>query len=162
VIDGTAREITAAGPPAQTEMPELPAGIPDFDAARARIVEQGDVSPAQVSSALGQLDDRELEHVRDAAQSARSLQQAAGGDEGDIHFRERIAAGLADGTTFRREARPHAAVIGAGSHQGVLDALNRPAEPGARPAHEQSMYTERELRRDWTEPVQGDDDAARR
>ena len=162
VIDGTAREITPAGQPAQTDMPSMPAGMPDFDAARARIAEQGDVTPERLSSALGQLDECELEHVRDAARSARSLQQAAGGDEGDIHFRERIAAGLANGTTFRREAQSHAAVVGAGSHQGVLDALNSQADPGARPAHHEEMYTERELRRDWTEPAQGDDDGARR
>jgi len=161
IIDGTAREIAPAGQPSQTEVPELPAGAADFDAARARIAEQGAVGPEQLSTALGQLDDGELEHVRDAAQSARSLQQAAGGDEGDLHFRERIAAGIADGATFRHEAQQHAAVIGAGSHQAVLDALDTPAT-SAHPAHHEEMYTDRELRRDWTQPVQGDEDGAGR
>ena len=111
---------------------------------------------------MGQLDDGEIAHVRDAAQSARALQQAAGGDEGDEYFRERMAAGIADGSAFRADSHPHAAVVGAGSHRVVLDALDPPADPGTHPAHEQSMYTERELRRDWTQPVQGDDDGARR
>ena len=161
VIDGTAREIAPERQPARQPL-ALPAGTPDFDAARARIADQGAVTPEQVSSALGQLDDGEIAHVRDAAQSARALQQAAGGDEGDEYFRERMAAGIADGSAFRADSHPHAAVVGAGSHRVVLDALDPPADPGTHPAHEQSMYTERELRRDWTQPVQGDDDGARR
>jgi hypothetical protein len=52
-------------------------------------------------------------------------------------------------------------VIGAGPHQVVLGALDGQAHPAARPAHEQSRYTERELRRDWTEPVRRDDDGGR-
>ena len=111
---------------------------------------------------MGQLDDGETAHVRDAAQSARALQQAAGGDEGDAYFRERMAAGIADAGVFRHDSHQHAAVVGASSHQVVLDALDRPADPGAHPAHHEEMYTERELRRDWTQPVQGDDDGARR
>jgi hypothetical protein len=161
VVDGTAREI-APPRPATTEPLALPAGAPDFDDARARIAEQGPVSPQQVAFAIEQLDDGERAHVRDAAQSARALQQAAGGEEGDVYFRERIAAGIADGRTFGPESQEHAAVIGAGSHPAVIDALDSLADPKQRPAHEQSKYTERELRRDWTEPVQADDDGARR
>ena len=161
VIDGIAHEIAPPRRPARSEPPALPAGAPDFDAARARIAEQGAVSPEQVGSALEQLDDGERAHVRDAAQGARALQQAAGGEEGDLYFRERIAAGIADGRTFRPNSQEHAAVIGAGSHQGALDAFDAP-DLRTRPVHEQSKYTERELRRDWTEPAQGDDDGARR
>jgi hypothetical protein len=157
VIDGTAHEI-AAEPSAPREAPALAVGAPDFDAARAQIAEQGSVTPEQVTSALGHLDDGEIAHVRDAAQSARALQQAAGGDEGDVYFRERIAAGIADGETFRPDSHGHAATVGASSHQPVLDALESPADPGAHPAQQDDMYTERELRRDWTEPVQGDDE----
>jgi hypothetical protein len=160
VVDGTAHEI-APPRPARSEPFALPAGAPDFDAARARIAEQGPVSPEQVASALAHLDDGERAHVRDAAQGARALQQAAGGEEGDAYFRERIAAGIADGRTFRPDSQQHAAVIGAGSHQGALDALVPPGDPGTRPAHSEAKYTERELRRDWTEPVQGDDDGRR-
>lgn len=156
VIDGTAREVTAQPPPAR-ELPALPAGAPDFAAARARIAEQGAVSPAQLTDALGHLNEDELAHVREAAQGARSLQQSAGGDEGDLYFRERIAAGIADGRTFRSDSHSHAAVVGAGSHQEVVTALDA-AQTGD-PVHEQQRYTERELRRDWTQPVQGDDDA---
>jgi hypothetical protein len=161
VVDGTAHEIGRERQPAPESL-ALPAGVPDFVAARARIAEQGVVSPGQVATALGQLDDGEIAHVRDAAQSARALQQAAGGDEGDVYFRERMAAGIADAGVFRPDSHQHAAVVGASSHQVVLDALDPPADPGKRPAHDQSMYTERELRRDWTQPVQGDDDAPRR
>jgi hypothetical protein len=161
VIDGTAQEIAPPQPPDRTEMAELPPGAPDFDAARARITGQGTVDGEQVASALEQFDDTERAHVRDAAQSARALQQAAGGEEGDVYFRERIAAGIADGSTFRPDIHEHAAVVGASSHQVVLDALDPPADPSTRPVHDQEMYTEQELRRDWTEPVQGDDDAAR-
>ena len=162
VIDGTAHEIKAEARPASAQMPELPAGPPDFDAARARIAEQGPVGSEQVASALEHLNDDERARVRDAAQRARSVQQAAGGDEGDTHFREQIAAGMTDGTTFRPESRQHAAVVGAGSHEAALQALNPSADPGSRPAHQmQEMYTERELRRDWTEPVQGDDEPGR-
>jgi hypothetical protein len=161
VVDGTAHEI-APPRPARSEPLALPAGAPDFDAARARIAEQGPVGPQQLASAIEQLDDGERAHVRDAAQSARALQQAAGGEEGDVYFRERIAAGIADGRTFGPASQEHAAVIGAGSHPAVIDALDSLADPKQRPAHEQSKYTERELRRDWTEPVQGDDDGARR
>ncbi len=156
VIDATAHEISPEHQPLA-----LSAGAPDFDAARARIAEQGSVTREQVASALGQLDDGEIAHVRDAAQSARALQQTAGGDEGNIYFRERMAAGIADGSTFRTDSHAQAAVVGAGSHQGVLDALDPTADPGTRPFHEQSMYTERELRRDWTEPAQRDDDGRR-
>jgi hypothetical protein len=161
VVDGTAHEIAPDGQPAHG-MSALPAGAPDFDAARARIAEQGSVGPEQIASALGQLDDGELAHVRDAAQSARALQQAAGGDEGDLYFRERMAAGIADGSTFRPDVHEHAAAVGAGPHQAVLDALDPPADPSAHPAHHEEMYTERELRRDWTEPLQGDDGGTRR
>ena len=98
--------------------------------------------------------------MRDAAQSARALQQAAGGEEGDVYFRERIAAGIADGT-FRPDSHANAATVGAGAHQTVLDALDPPADPSGRPAHQENMYTERELRRDWTEPVRGDDEGRR-
>jgi hypothetical protein len=115
-----------------------------------------------VASAIEQLDDGERAHVRDAAQGARALQQAAGGEEGDVYFRERITAGIADGRTFGPDSQEHAAVIGAGSHQLALDAIASSADPEKRPVHDQEMYTERELRRDWTEPVQGDDDGARR
>jgi hypothetical protein len=160
VVDGTAHEIGPERQPAPEPL-ALPAGVPDFAAARTRIAEQGAVSPEQVATALGQLDDGETAHVRDAAQSARALQQAAGGDEGDVYFRERMAAGIADAGIFRPDSHQHAAVVGASSHQVVLDALD-PADPGKRPAHDQAMYTERELRRDWTQPVQGDDDATRR
>ena len=161
VVDGTAREI-APPRPATTEPLALPAGAPNFDAARARIAEQGPVSPQQLASAIEQLDDVERAHVRDAAQGARALQQAAGGEEGDAYFREKIAAGIADGRTFGPDSQEHAAVIGAGSHQLALDAIDSSADPEKRPVHDQEMYTERELRRDWTEPVQGDDDGARR
>jgi hypothetical protein len=157
VIDGTAHEISPEPRPAP-DRPALAAGAPDFDAARARIAEQGSVTPEQVATALGHLDDGEIAHVRDAAQSARALQQAAGGDEGDVYFRERMAAGIADGDTFRPASHGQAATVGASSHQAVLDALDPPADPGAHPAHNQSVYTERELRRDWTEPVRGDDE----
>jgi hypothetical protein len=160
VLDGTAHEIPPEQQPARQRL-ALPAGTPDFDAARARIAEQGEVTPEQLRSALGQLDGGEIAHVRDAAQSARALQQAAGGDEGDVYFRERMAAGIADGTAFRPDNHSHAAAVGASPHQTVLDALDPPVDPGTHPAHEQSMYTERELRRDWTQPVQGDDDGAR-
>jgi hypothetical protein len=160
VIDGTAHEI-AAEPSPPREAPSLAAGAPDFDAARAQIVEQGSVTPEQVTSALRHLDDGEIAHVRDAAQGARALQQAAGGDEGDIYFRERMAAGMADGTAFRPESHANAAVVGAGSHQVVLDALDPPIDPTAHLAHQDERYTERELRRDWTEPVQGDDEGRR-
>lgn len=160
VIEGTAHEI-APDPQRAQEAPALAAGAPDFEAARAQIGEQGPVTPEQVTAALGHLDDSEIAHVRDAAQSARALQQAAGGEEGDIYFRERIAAGIADGDTFRPEVQTHAAALGASSHQAVLDAFEPPADPGTHPAHDQSMYTERELQRDWTEPVQGDDEGRR-
>jgi hypothetical protein len=159
VIDGTAYEI-GSEPRSAPDLPALAAGAPDFDAARARIAEQGPVGSAQVTSALGHLDGAEIAHVRDAAQSARALQQAAGGDEGDVYFRERIAAGIADGT-FRPDSHANAATVGAGAHQTVLDALDSPADPATRPTHDQSMYTERELRRDWTEPVHGDDERRR-
>ncbi len=159
VIDGTAHEI-APEPPPPREAPSLAAGTPDFEAARAQISEQGPVTPDQVTSALGHLDDGEIAHVRDAAQSARALQHAAGGEEGDVYFRERIAAGIANGT-FRPESHSNAATVGAGAHQTVLDALDPPADPSGRPAHQEDMYTERELRRDWTEPVQGDDEGRR-
>jgi hypothetical protein len=158
VIDGTAHEIDPDPRPLET--PALPAGVPDFDAARARIAEQGSVTPDQVTTALEHLDDGEIAHVRDAARSARALQQAAGGDEGDIYFRERIAAGIAEGS-FRPDASADAATVGAGAHQVVLDALGSRADPATRPTHDQSMYTERELRRDWTEPVHGDDEGQR-
>jgi hypothetical protein len=159
VIDGTVHEIGPEPRPA-SDPPALPAGAPDFDAARARIAEQAPVTAEQVTSALGHLDDGEIAHVRDAAQSARALQQAAGGEEGDVYFRERIAAGIADGT-FHPDSHGPAAAVGAGAHQAVLDALDSPADPATRPTHDQSMYTERELRRDWTEPVQGDDEGRR-
>ncbi len=162
VIDGTAHEIPSPPQPTRTPMRELPAGTPDFDGARARITEQGTVSPEQVASALDHLGDVERAHVRDAAQGARALQQSAGGDEGDIYFRERIAAGMADGRTFSPDSQPHAAVVGAGSHETALDVLDSPADPSTRPVHDQEMYTERELRRDWTEPVQRDDGEGRR
>lgn len=161
VIDGTAHEIGVQPRPDATPR-QLPAGAPDFDAARARIAEQGPVSADQVASSLDQLSDDERAHVRDAAQGARALQQAAGGDEGDVYFRERIAAGMTDGSTFRGGSQEHAAVVGAGSHQTVLDALDPPGDPRTHPAQTEDKYTERELRRDWTEPVQGDDDGARR
>lgn len=160
VIDGTAHEISPEPRPAP-DRPALAAGTPDFDGARARIAEQGPVTAEQVTSALGHLDEGEIAHVRDAAQSARALQQAAGCDEGDIYFRERMASGIADGDTFRPAIHGQAATVGASSHQAVLDALDPPADPGAHPAHDQSVYTERELRRDWTEPVRGDDGGRR-
>ncbi|MFP5364647.1 MAG: hypothetical protein ACLGI5_18165 [Thermoleophilia bacterium] len=165
-IDGTAEELaaepatattgTAALSATNTGIRQLPAGSPDFDGARARIADQGPVSSGQVASALGQLDGDEREYVQGAAQEARSLQQSAGGDEGDTHFRERIAAGMADGRTFGHDNQAHAAVIGASSHQVVLDALDPPADRGTRSAHQEERYTERELRRDWTQPVNGD------
>jgi hypothetical protein len=159
VVDGSAQEIAREPQPVH-ERPALPVSAPDFDAARARIAEQGPVTAEEITSALGHLDDGEIAHVRDAAQSARALQQAAGGEEGDVYFRERIAAGIADGT-FRRDSHTHAAVVGAGTHQVALDTLDSPVDPATRPIHDQSMYTERELRRDWTEPVQGDDEGRR-
>ncbi|MDP8968129.1 MAG: hypothetical protein M3N04_05975, partial [Actinomycetota bacterium] len=132
------------------------AGSPDFAGARARIAEQGSVGPDRVTAALKQLDDDERNFVQDAAQEAHAIQQGAGGEEGDSHFRERIAAGMAGGQTFRHEHQQHAAVIGAGSHQSALDAINVPSE---RLVHEQDEgYTERELRRDWTQPVADDDE----
>jgi len=161
VIDGTAREI-AEPRPASGELPALPMGAPDFDAARARIAEQDAVGPEQVVSALEHLDDDERDYVGDAARGARAVQQAAGGDEGDVHFREKIAAGIADGRTFRAASHQHAAVVGAGAHHVVLDVLDAPTDPTTRPAHDQAKYTERELRRDWTAPVHGDDEEPRR
>jgi len=169
-IDGTAEELAAEsatatpgtaaayGAPSATNtgIPQLPAGSPDFDGARARIADQGPVSAGQVASALGQLDGDERDYVQGAAQEARALQQSAGGDEGDTHFRERIAAGMADGRTFGHDNQTHAAVIGASSHQVVLDALDPPADRGTRSAHQEERYTERELRRDWTQPVSDD------
>lgn len=157
VIDGTAHEI-APQRPARSDVPALPAGAPDFDAARARIAEQDAVAPEQVESALEHLGPDERAYVADAARGARALQQAAGGDEGDVHFREQIAAGIADGRSFRADMHQHAAVVGAGGHQNVLDALDPPIDPGKRPAHSEDKYTERELRRDWTGPVHGDDE----
>lgn len=159
VVDGSAQEVAPEPQPAH-ERPALPVGAPDFDAARARIAEQGSVTPEQVTVALGELDDGEIAHVRDAAQGARALQEAAGGEEGDVYFRERIAAGIADGT-FRRDSCANAATVGAGTHHVALDALDSSADPATRPIHDQSMYTERELRRDWTEPVQGDEEGRR-
>ena len=155
VIDGTAHEI-APQRPASSDLPTLPAGAPDFDAARETIAEQGAVGPQQVASALEHLGHEERAYVDDAARGARALQQAAGGDEGDVYFREQIAAGIADGRTFRPDSHQHAAVVGAGGHQMALDALDGPTDPTARPAHDQSKYTERELRRDWTGPAHGD------
>lgn len=165
-IDGTAEELaaepatattgTAAPSATNTGIPQLPVGSPDFDGARARIADQGLVSSGQVASALGQLDGDERDYVQGAAQEARTLQQSAGGDEGDTHFRERIAAGMADGRTFGHDNQTHAAVIGASSHQVVLDALNPPAAPGTHHAENPNAYTERELRRDWTHPVSDD------
>ena len=157
VIEGTAHEI-APQRPAGSDLPALPAGAPDFDAARARIAEQDAVAPEQVASALEHLGHDERAYVGDAARGARALQQAAGGDEGDAHFREQIAAGIADGRTFRPDSHQHAAVVGAGGHQMALDALAPPSDPGRRPAHSEDKYTERELRRDWTGPVHGDDE----
>ena len=169
VIDGTARDIHRDAPPATRALPttaeaipmaQLPAGPPDFDGARAQIAEQGSVSPEQVASSLERLDDDERAFVRDAAREGRALQQSAGGEEGDLHFRERIAAGMANGSAFRPASSTHAAVVGAGSHQAVLDALDRPpAQPGER---QYKGYTERELRRDWTQPLGGDDGEAGR
>jgi hypothetical protein len=159
VIDGTAHEI-APEPSLPHEVPALFAGAPDFDEARARIAEQDSVTREQVTAALAHLDDGEIAHVRDAAQSARALQQAAGGDEGDLYFGERIAAGIADGT-FHPDSQASAATVGAVAHQMILDALDSPADPGTHPALDQSKYTERELRRDWTEPVRGDDEGHR-
>ncbi|MDQ3677205.1 MAG: hypothetical protein M3401_10450 [Actinomycetota bacterium] len=162
VIGGTAHGIANEPRPTKAQMPELPAGAPDFDAARARITDQGAVSSEQVASALEHLDDDERAHVRDAGERARAVQQAAGGDEGDVHFREQIAAGMTDGRTFRPDSQRHAAVIGAGSHQAALDALHPPADATTRPAHDEAKYTERELRRDWTEPIAGDEERGRR
>jgi hypothetical protein len=159
VVDSTAYEVSAQSGPAEG-LPALPAAAPDYAAARARIAEQGPVSPDQVSAALEHLDDTEQAYVRDAAQSARALQQAAGGDEGDTYFRERIAAGM-EGQAFRSGSEHHAAVVGAGSHRTVLEALDRVEDPAGRPAHTEERYTERELRRDWTEPVRRDDDGGR-
>jgi hypothetical protein len=161
VIDGTAHEI-ALQRPASSDVPALPAGAPDFDAARGKIAEQDAVGPEQVASALEHLGHEERAYVGDAARGARALQQAAGGDEGDVHFREQIAAGIADGRTFRPDSHQHAAVVGAGGHRMALDALDAPTDPTARPAHDQSKYTDRELRRDWTGPVHGDDEGAGR
>jgi hypothetical protein len=161
VIDGTAHEIVPQQS-AGAELPALLAGAPDFEGARERITQQGAVDIEQVRSALEHLDDDERAYVSDAARGARALQQAAGGDEGDLYFREKVAAGIADGGTFRPDSHEHAAVLGAGGHHVVLDVLDAPPDPTIRPAHEQSKYTERELRRDWTQPVHGDDDEARR
>ena len=171
VIDGSAEEVDArpqaasgpraalgAGVPAPLGggVPELGAGSPDYAGARARIAEQGSVAPERVMSALKQLDDDERAFVQGAAQEAHAIQQGAGGEEGDSHFRERIAAGMAGGRTFRHEHEQHAAAIGAGSHQTVLDSLNSAEK---HPAHGQDKgYTERELRRDWTQPVADDDE----
>lgn len=157
VIDGTAHEIAPQRAPSGG-LPALPAGAPDFDAARAQIAEQDAVGPEQVASALEHLGHEERAYVGDAARGARALQQAAGGDEGDVHFREQIAAGIADGRTFGPDSHQHAAVVGAGGYQMALDALARPSDPGMRPAHSEDKYTERELRRDWTGPVHGDDE----
>jgi hypothetical protein len=161
VIDGTAHEI-APQRPASSDLPTLPAGAPDFDAARETIAEQGAVGPQPVASALEHLGHEERAYVDDAARGARALQQAAGGDEGDVYFRERIAAGIADGRTFHPDNHKHAAVVGAGGHQVAGDALAAPTDPSTHPAQHEEKYTERELRRDWTEPVQGDDGGARR
>ena len=161
VIDGTAHEI-APQRPASSDLPTLPAGAPDFDAARETIAEQGAVGPEQVASALEHLGHEERAYVDDAARGARALQQAAGGDEGDVYFREQIAAGIADGRTFRPDSHKHAAVVGAGGHQMALDALAAPTDPSTHPAQHEEKYTERELRRDWTEPVHGDDEGAGR
>lgn len=140
---------------ADAQMPQLPAGTPDFDGARARIAQQGPVSSEQVASALAHLDDDQRAYVRDAAQGARALQQSAGGGEGDIYFRGKIAAGMADGRAFRPDTQEHAAVVGAGSHQSALDALHASSE---HPAEiDAKGYTEQELRRDWTGPVSGED-----
>ena len=92
-------------------------------------------APEQVASALEHLGHEERAYVGDAARGARALQQAAGGDEGDVHFREQIAAGIADGRTFRPDSHQHAAVVGAGGHQMALDALAPPSDPRTRPAH---------------------------
>lgn len=157
MIDGSAHEI-APQQPTSSDLPALPAGAPDFDSARARIAEQDAVAPEQVASALEHLGHDERAYVGDAARGARALQQAAGGDEGDVHFREQIAAGIADGRTFGPDSHQHAAVVGAGGHRMALDALAPPSDPGRRPAHSEDKYTERELRRDWTGPVHGDDE----
>jgi hypothetical protein len=161
VIDGSAHEI-APQQSTSSDLPALPAGAPDFDAARGKIAEQDAVGPEQVGSALEHLDHEERAYVGDAARGARALQQAAGGDEGDVYFREQIAAGIADGRTFGPDSHQHAAVVGAGGHHLALDALAAPTDPTARPAHDQSKYTERELRRDWTGPVHGDDEGSGR
>lgn len=161
VIDGTAHEI-APQRPASSDLPTLPAGAPDFDAARETIAEQDAVGPEQVASALEHLGHEERAYVDDAARGARALQQAAGGDEGDVYFREEIAAGIADGRTFHPENHKHAAVVGAGGHQVAVDALVAHPDPSTHPAQHEEKYTERELRRDWTEPVQGDDGGAGR
>ena len=72
-----------------------------------------------------------------------------------------MAAGMAEGTAFRPESHANAAVLGASSHQVVLEALDPPSNPSERPAHHEEMYTERELRRDWTEARQGNDEGRR-
>ena len=151
VIDGTAHEI-APQRAASSDLPTLPAGAPDFDAARETIAEQGAVGPQQVASALEHLGHEERAYVDDAARGARALQQAAGGDEGDVYFREQIAAGIADGRTFHPDNHKHAAVVGAGGHQVAVDALAAPTDPSTHPAQHEEKYTERELRRDWTGP----------
>ncbi len=64
------------------------------------------------------------------------------------------------GPPFAPPSSTHAAVVGAGSYQAALDALDRPpAQPGER---QYKGYTERELRRDWTQPLGGDDGEAGR
>ena len=157
VIDGSAHEI-APQQPTSSDLPALPAGAPDFDAARGKIAEQDAVGPEQVGSALEHLGHEERAYVGDAARGARALQQAAGGDEGDVYFREQIAAGIADGRTFGPDSHQHAAVVGAGGHQMALAALAPAGDPSTHPAQHEEKYTERELRRDWTGPVHGDDE----
>ena len=156
---------TAGAPAAAAETRPAPSpgagpqpGVADFDAARDRIAEQGEVGSEQVNAALERLNDDERGRVRDAAERARAVQDAAGGEEGDAHFREQIAAGMADGRTFRPESQAHAAVVGAGSHQAALQALSPPVDPTSRPAAHDAEYTERELRRDWTDPIRRDDE----
>ena len=161
VIDGTAHEI-APQRPARSDLPALPAGAPDFDAAREKIAERDAVGPEQVASALEHLGHDERAYVGDAARGARALQQAAGGDEGDVYFREQIAAGIAGGRTFRPGSHQHAAVVGAGGHQMALDSLAPAGDPSTHPAQHEEKYTERELRRDWTGPVPGDDEGSQR